>query len=57
MVVVTVTPQPRFTPRERTPSPGTHCTEDWVGCRASLDTEVRGKISCDRTLIAQSSSS
>jgi hypothetical protein len=26
--------------------PGTHCTGGWVGPRASLDTEVRGKISC-----------
>jgi hypothetical protein len=39
-----VTPQPRFTPRERTPS--THCTGGWVGLRASLDTEARGKILC-----------
>jgi hypothetical protein len=23
---------------------GTHCTGDWVGPRAGLDTEVRGKI-------------
>jgi hypothetical protein len=29
---------------ERTPS--THCTGGWVGPRAGLDTEVRGKISC-----------
>jgi hypothetical protein len=29
-------------PVERTP--GTHCTGDWVGPRASLDTEARGKI-------------
>jgi hypothetical protein len=29
-------------PRERTP--GTHCTGSWVGFRAGLDTEVRGKI-------------
>jgi hypothetical protein len=40
--VVSVTPRPRFTPRERTP--GTHCTRGWVGPRAGLDTEVRGKI-------------
>jgi hypothetical protein len=25
-------------------APGTHCTGDWVGPRASLDTEVTGKI-------------
>jgi hypothetical protein len=29
---------------ERTP--GTHCTGGWVGPRAGLDTEVRGKILC-----------
>jgi hypothetical protein len=29
-------------PEERTP--GTHCTGGWVGPRAGLDTEVRGKI-------------
>jgi hypothetical protein len=29
-------------PEERTP--GTHCTGGWVGSRAGLDTEVRGKI-------------
>jgi hypothetical protein len=33
-----------FTPGERTP--GTHCTGGWVGPRAGLDTEVRGKILC-----------
>jgi hypothetical protein len=33
-----------FTPGERTPS--THCTGGWVGPRAGLDTEVRGKILC-----------
>jgi hypothetical protein len=33
---------PRFSPEERTS--GTHCTGDWVGPRASLDTEARGKI-------------
>jgi hypothetical protein len=35
---------------ERTP--GTHCTGGWVGPRACLDTEARGKILCpagDRT--------
>jgi hypothetical protein len=39
-----VSPRPRFTPGERTP--GTHWTGGWVGPRASLDTEVRGKILC-----------
>jgi hypothetical protein len=29
-------------PRERTPS--THCTGGWVGPRAGLDTEARGKV-------------
>jgi hypothetical protein len=42
--VVSVTPRPRFTPRERTP--GTHWTGGWVGLRAGLDTEARGKIFC-----------
>jgi hypothetical protein len=42
--VVSVTPQPRFAPGERTP--GTHCTGGWVGPTAGLDTEARGKISC-----------
>jgi hypothetical protein len=41
---VNVTPRPRFTPGERTPD--THCTGGWVGPRAGLDTEARGKISC-----------
>jgi hypothetical protein len=41
-LVVSVTPRPRFTPRERTP--GTHCTGGWVGPRAGLDTEATGKI-------------
>jgi hypothetical protein len=31
-----------FKPGEKTP--GTHCTGGWVGPRAGLDTEVRGKI-------------
>jgi hypothetical protein len=26
--------------------PGIHCTGGWVGPRAGLDTEVRGKILC-----------
>jgi hypothetical protein len=42
--VVSVTPRPRFTPGERTP--GTHCTGGWVGPRAGMDTEARGKILC-----------
>jgi hypothetical protein len=25
-------------------TPGAHCTEGWVGLRAGLDTEARGKI-------------
>jgi hypothetical protein len=29
-------------PGERTP--GTHCTGSWVGLRAGLETEARGKI-------------
>jgi hypothetical protein len=33
-----------FTPGERTP--GTHCTGGWVGPRAGLETEARGKILC-----------
>jgi hypothetical protein len=33
-----------FTPGEKTP--GTHCTGGWVGPRAGLDTEDRGKIFC-----------
>jgi len=40
--VVSVTPQPRFTPGERTA--GTHWTGGCVGPRAGLDTEARGKI-------------
>jgi hypothetical protein len=35
-----------FTPDERTP--GTHCTGCWVGLRAGLDTEDKGKILCPR---------
>jgi hypothetical protein len=42
--VVSITPLPRFTPGERTP--GTHCTEGWVGPRAGLDTAARGKFLC-----------
>jgi hypothetical protein len=40
--VVSVTPRPRFSPRERTL--GTHCTGGWVGPRAGLDTEATEKI-------------
>jgi hypothetical protein len=32
-------------PRGKDPS-GTHCTGGWVGPRAGLDTEARGKILC-----------
>jgi hypothetical protein len=41
--VVSVTPRLRFTPGERTP--GTNWTRDWVGLKAVLGTQVRGKIS------------
>jgi hypothetical protein len=44
--VVSITPRPRFTSGETTP--GTHCTGGWVGPRAGLDTEARGKILCPR---------
>jgi hypothetical protein len=40
--VVSLTPRPRFTPGELTPS--THCTGGWVKPRAGLDTEATGKI-------------
>jgi hypothetical protein len=40
--VVSVTLRPLVTSGERTP--GTHCTGGWVGSRASLDADVRGKI-------------
>jgi hypothetical protein len=40
--VVSVTPQPYFTLGERTP--GTNWIGGWVGLRAGLDTEARGKI-------------
>jgi hypothetical protein len=40
--VIRVTPRPRFSPRKKTP--GTSWTGGWVGPRAGLDTEVRGKI-------------
>jgi hypothetical protein len=42
--LVSVMPRPRFTPGER--APGTHCIGCWVGPRAGLDAEVRGKILC-----------
>jgi hypothetical protein len=35
---------PRFTPEERAPC--IHCIGGWVGPRAGLDAEVRGKILC-----------
>jgi hypothetical protein len=40
--MVSVKPRPLFSPGERTP--GTYCTGGWVGPRAGLDTEARGKI-------------
>jgi hypothetical protein len=40
--VISLTTRSRFTPGERTPD--AHCTGGWVGPRAGLDTEVRGKI-------------
>jgi hypothetical protein len=40
--MVSVTPWMCSSPGERTPS--THWTEGWVGPRASVDTEARGKI-------------
>jgi hypothetical protein len=42
--VVSITPRPRSTPGER--APGTHCIGGWVGPRAGLDAEVRGKVLC-----------
>jgi hypothetical protein len=42
--VVSVIPQPCFTPRERTP--GTYWIGGWVGLITGLDTEGRGKIVC-----------
>jgi hypothetical protein len=42
--MVSIMPQPCFIPRKRTPS--THCTAGWMGPRASLDAEARGKILC-----------
>jgi hypothetical protein len=40
--VVSITPRPRFTPRER--APGTHCTGGWVGPRAGLDAEITEQV-------------
>jgi hypothetical protein len=40
--VVSVTPRPRYSPGER--APGTHYTGGWVGPKAGLDTEAKGKI-------------
>jgi hypothetical protein len=42
MLVVRVTPRPRFTPGERTP--GRHWIGGRVGPRTGLDTEFRGRI-------------
>jgi hypothetical protein len=42
--VFSVTPRPRFTHGERTPS--THWTGGWVGLRAGLDAGARRKILC-----------
>jgi hypothetical protein len=42
--VVSITPRPHFTPGKIVP--GTHCIGGWVGPRAGLDAEVRGKILC-----------
>jgi hypothetical protein len=39
--MVSVTPRPRSIPGKMTP--GTHWTGDWVGPRAGLDTQARGK--------------
>jgi hypothetical protein len=39
--VVSVTHRPRFSPGERTP--GSHWIGGWMGLRASLNTEARGK--------------
>jgi hypothetical protein len=52
--VVSITPWPHFTPKERTPS--THCTEGWVGPRASWAQRVEEKSSGsdgDQNLVAQ----
>jgi hypothetical protein len=40
--MVSSTPRPHHSPGERIPI--THCTGGWVGPRAGLDTEARGKI-------------
>jgi hypothetical protein len=37
-------------------TPGTHCIGDWVGLRAGLDTEARGKSSASAGIELQSSS-
>jgi hypothetical protein len=42
--MVSITPRPRFTPGERTP--GTHWIGGWVGPRAGLYRQDRGKILC-----------
>jgi hypothetical protein len=53
--VVSVTPRPRFTLGGK--DPGTQWTGGWVGLRAGLDTEARGKFLClcrDRTPLVPS---
>jgi hypothetical protein len=42
--VVSVTPQPRFTPGKWTPC--THCTGGWVCPTTGLDSEARVKVLC-----------
>jgi hypothetical protein len=42
--LVSVTPRPRFTPGEKTPS--THWAGGWVAPRAGLDAGARRKILC-----------
>jgi hypothetical protein len=42
--VSNIMPQLRSTPKERTP--GTHWIGGWLGLRAGLDTDARGKILC-----------
>jgi hypothetical protein len=43
-LVVNGKPRPHFTPKERIPS--THWMGGWVGLRAGLDTQAKGKILC-----------
>jgi hypothetical protein len=44
LALISVTPRPRFTPEERIP--GNHCIGGWVGLRAGLEAEARGKFLC-----------